>query len=65
MDQTLVDLTDAPRNLESGETVTLIGRQEDETLSLASLAEHADTIPWELLCSITKRVQRVYTTKRE
>lgn len=65
MDQTLVDLTDAPRDLVPGETITLIGRQEDETLSLASLAEHADTIPWELLCSITKRVQRVYTTKRE
>ena len=65
MDQTLVDLTDAPDEIEAGETVTLIGRQEEETLLLTSLAEHADTIPWELLCSITKRVQRVYTTKRE
>ncbi len=65
MDQALVDLTDAPDELEAGETVTLIGRQEEETLLMTSLAEHADTIPWELLCSITKRVQRVYTTKRE
>ena len=29
MDQTLVDLTDAPENLETGEKVTLIGKQEN------------------------------------
>ncbi len=65
MDQTLVDLTDAPDNLEVGETVTLIGKQGDQEILLTKLAEDAGTIPWELLCSITKRVPRVYTTNRE
>jgi len=48
-----------------GETVTLIGKQGDQEILLTKLAEDADTIPWELLCSITKRVPRVYTTNRE
>ena len=28
--------------------------------SLTALAEHAGTIPYELLCSVSKRVPRVY-----
>ena len=65
MDQTLVDLTDAPENLETGEKVTLIGKQENEEILLTQLSEDAGSIPWELLCSITKRVPRVYTTNRQ
>ncbi len=65
MDQTLVDLTDAPKDLEPGEQVTLIGTQGEATISLSELASHAETIPWEVLCSVTKRVPRVYKTARE
>lgn len=65
MDQTLVDLTDAPPDLQSGENVTLIGTQGDETIPLPELAAHAGTIPWDILCSVTKRVPRVYKTARE
>ena len=65
MDQTLVDLTEAPQSLVPGEQVTMIGSQGKEQILLSSLAEQAETIPWELLCSITKRVPRVYTTRRE
>ena len=65
MDQTLIDLTDAPPQVELGQKVTLIGKQERKEILLSELAGHAQTIPWELLCSITKRVPRVYTTKRE
>ncbi len=65
MDQTLVDLTNAPADLQPGETVTLIGRQGDETIPLPELAAHIGTIPWEILCSVTKRVPRVYKTARE
>lgn len=65
MDQTLIDLTDAPPHIELGQKVTLIGRQGKQEILLSELATHAKTIPWELLCSITKRVPRVYTTKRE
>ena len=65
MDQTLIDLTDNPDEITPGETVTLIGKQGAESISLGELAEHGNTISWELLCSITKRVPRVYLTKRE
>jgi alanine racemase len=65
MDQTLIDLTDAPRDLANGEVVTLIGEQNGNRIPLETLALHGKTIPWELLCSITKRVPRIYLTKRE
>jgi alanine racemase len=65
MDQTLIDLTDAPLDLTNGEVVTLIGEQNGNKIPLETLALHGKTIPWELLCSITKRVPRIYLTKRE
>jgi alanine racemase len=65
MDQTLIDLTDAPPGLSNGEVVTLIGEQNGNKIPLETLALHGKTIPWELLCSITKRVPRIYLTKRE
>ena len=45
MDQTLVDLTDAPENLETGEKVTLIGKQQNEEILLTQLSEDAESIP--------------------
>lgn len=65
MDQTLIDLTEAPRETALGQIVTMIGKQGNEEILLSELATHSETIPWELLCSITKRVPRIYTTKRE
>jgi len=65
MDQTIVDLTDTPDDLKSGDKVTLIGKQQSQEILLSKLAADANTIPWELLCSITKRVPRVYTTNRQ
>ena len=65
MDQTLIDLTDSDREFQLGEKITLVGKQGDREILLSTLAEEAKTIPWELLCSITKRVPRIYKTKRE
>ena len=65
MDQTLIDLTGSENEPKTGEVVTLIGRQNEEQIGLSELAKHGNTIEWELLCSITKRVPRVYLTKRE
>ena len=65
MDQTLIDLTEAPAEIQLDQTVTLIGKQAKEEILLTELARHGQTIPWELLCSITKRVPRIYTTVRE
>ena len=65
MDQTLIDLTEAPADIQLDQTVTLIGKQNKEEILLTELAKHGETIPWELLCSITKRVPRIYNTVRE
>jgi len=61
MDQTVIDVTDVP-GVERGEEVVLVGRQQGAEISLAEFSHWADTIPWETLCSVTKRVPRIYKT---
>ena len=65
MDQTLIDLTNCKSADLLGNNVTLIGKQGNKEISLGDLAKQSGTIEWELLCSITKRVPRVYLTNRE
>ncbi len=55
MDMCMVDLTDIP-DAEVGSEVELFGPEND----IYRLSEAARTIPYELLCSVTKRVPRVY-----
>lgn len=62
MDQTIVDVTDLDSSPQSGDPVTLIGEQESDAISLEEFAEWAQTISWEALCSVTKRVPRIYRT---
>jgi alanine racemase len=61
MDQTVVDVTNVP-GVESGDEVVLVGRQQGAEILLAEFSRWADTIPWETLCSVTKRVPRIYKT---
>jgi alanine racemase len=61
MDQTIVDVTDVP-GAACGDEAVLIGRQDGEEISVVEFSRWADTIPWETLCSITKRVPRIYRT---
>lgn len=60
MDYTSVDVTDVPA-AELGDPVTLIGAAGDERILATDLAAEAGTIPYEILCSIGKRVRRTYT----
>jgi alanine racemase len=62
MDQTIVDVTDIETPVKSGDPVTLIGPQEEGEILLQEFSEWAETIPWEILCSVTKRVPRTYRT---
>jgi alanine racemase len=63
MDQTIVDVTDLPAGTPRvGDEVVLIGRQQTAELPLTEFSRLADTIPWETLCSVTKRVPRLYRT---
>jgi alanine racemase len=61
MDQTIVDVTDLP-GAACGDEVVLVGRQGDGEITMGEFSGWADTIPWETLCSISKRVPRVYRT---
>ncbi|MCC5025836.1 MAG: alanine racemase [Candidatus Synoicihabitans palmerolidicus] len=61
MDQTIVDVTDLV-SVTSGEEVILVGSQSDAAISVGEFSAWAETIPWETLCSITKRVPRLYRT---
>ena len=55
MDMCMIDLTDAPE-VHVNSLVEVFG----EKAPLEALAETAGTIPYELMCSISKRVPRVY-----
>jgi alanine racemase len=59
MDLTMVDLTDLPV-AEVGDEVVIFGSQSDTTLSLEQVAEWSDTLPYEVMCTIGKRVTRIY-----
>lgn len=61
MDQTIVDVTGVP-GVKCGDEVVLVGRQEGGEISITEFSRWADTIPWETLCSVTKRVPRIYRT---
>ncbi len=62
MDQIMVDVTGLPA-IQSGDEVVIIGRQGAEEITARQVADWEGTIPWEVLCGITKtaRVPRVYT----
>ena len=57
MDQTILDLTDQPQ-ADSGDLVTVVCEKPDQPNSVESLAELADTIPYELTCLLGRRILR-------
>jgi alanine racemase len=58
MDMLMIDVTDLPEAALDG-TVTLIGRDGGEEITVDDLARWAGTISYEILCGISKRVPRV------
>jgi alanine racemase len=61
MDQTVIDVTELS-GVHAGDEAVLVGRQADEEITLAEFSAWAETIPWETLTSVTKRVPRLYKT---
>ena len=59
MDQILADVTALPQ-VEEGDEAVLVGRQGDEEILAAELAQKAGTIPWEIFTGVGRRVERVY-----
>lgn len=59
MDQTTLDVTKIP-NVGVGDTVTLLGLDGRERVEATEMAAWLDTISYEIVCGISKRVPRVY-----
>ena len=59
MDRCLIDITDMPE-AKVGDEVVLIGKQENELISVEELAQKAETIPHEFISRIGRRVPRIY-----
>ncbi|MCZ2152568.1 MAG: alanine racemase [Bryobacterales bacterium] len=60
MDLTTVDVTDIP-DVSTEDLATLLGSNDGAAIDAAEIAEAANTIPYEVLTNIHKRVKRVYT----
>ena len=58
MDMLMIDVTDLPASALDG-SVTLIGRDGGEQITVDDLARWAGTVSYEILCGISKRVPRV------
>ncbi|MCL1791073.1 MAG: alanine racemase [Peptococcaceae bacterium] len=59
MDQTMVDVTGIP-DAAVGDEAILIGRSGQDEITAGEMAGWCRTIPYEIVCGISKRVPRVY-----
>ncbi len=59
MDQMMVDVTDIP-GVTLADRVTLVGTDGDETITIEEIAAQAGSFNYEFICSIGRRVPRVY-----
>jgi alanine racemase len=62
MDQTIIDITEVRETVSCGDNVVLVGKQGAGEITIAEFSAWSDTISWETLCSVTKRVPRLYRT---
>jgi len=61
MDLTMVDVTDVPE-AGVGDEVVLFGEQGEATLPLEEVAQGSETLAYEVMCTIGKRVTRIYVS---
>lgn len=59
MDLTILDVTDIP-GTNIGDEVVLMGEADHCSITAVEIAQLLDTVPYEVLCSIGKRVPRLY-----
>ena len=60
MDQMMVDVTDIP-DVALNDRVVLVGRSGSEEITMEQMAAALDTINYEVVCGISRRVPRVYS----
>ena len=59
MDQLMVDVTDIP-DVKLDDTVTLVGRDSGEEITMETISAAADSFNYEFVCGISRRVPRIY-----
>lgn len=59
MDYFMVDVTDID-DVNQGDVVTLLGRDGECEISVETLADWSHSFPYEMICTVGKRVPRVY-----
>jgi alanine racemase len=59
MDMCMVDVTDVTE-ADEGDEVVLFGQQGTESIHVDEMADQAETISYEILCGVGKRVPRIY-----
>ena len=63
MDWTMIDVTGIP-NVSLGDEVTIIGANDDVSVTAADLARLIDTISYEVTCGVSRRVPRIFVSER-
>jgi alanine racemase len=58
MDMTMIDVTGT--DVAPGDEVVIVGAQGDESIGVREIASAIGSIPYELLCRVGTRIQRVY-----
>lgn len=64
MDQFMVDVSHI-KNVKSGDEVILMGKNSDKEITVEELAILQNTINYEVVCGIGKRIPRVYKKNKE
>lgn len=64
MDQFMVDVTEI-EEVKQGDVVTLLGQDGAQCITVEELSEASHSFPYELVCTVTKRVPRVYFGGRD
>lgn len=60
MDQLIVDVTDIPEEVHTGDRVTLIGQDGEHTISAEELGDLSGRFNYELMCDLGNRIARIY-----
>jgi alanine racemase len=63
MDMMMVDVTDIP-NPTIGEEVVLLGKQGEEEITAQDYAGWLNTIPYEIICGIGGKANRIYYSEK-
>ena len=58
MDMTTIDVTGM--DVSPGDEVVIVGDQAGESIGMREIAASIGTIPYELLCRVGTRIERIY-----